>query len=231
MAGSRARRIPQRRSRAPKAIRACCGNSGCRGDGTLEIKFLPDPSLYDGRYANVGWLQELPKQVTNLSWDNAALMSLETMGKLGIEENEAIELELHGRKIITPVLMVPGHPNDCVTLHLGGGRRVEAGRVGAGVGCQRISSAHLGQSAWDSGLKVTRGKGTYDLCVTKVHNIEHRGNFAQHDLERKQFDTQGVYSLAGHEAMERSIIRYATVAEAEKDADYAHNGASGTLVE
>ena len=215
---------------APKAVASSAPAAPAAADGTLEIKFLPDPSLYDGRYANIGWLQELPKQVTNLSWDNAALMSLDTMGKLGVEENEAIELELHGRKIITPVLMVPGHPNDCITLHLGGGRQAEAGRVGAGVGVNayllRVSTNPL----WDSGLKVTRGKGTYDLCVTKVHNIEHRGNFAQLALERKEFDTQGVYSLAGHEALERSIIRYATVAEVEKDADYAHNGASGTLV-
>jgi molybdopterin-containing oxidoreductase family iron-sulfur binding subunit len=175
-------------------------------------------------------MQEIPRQVTNLSWDNAALMSLDTMGKLGIEENEAIELELRGRKIITPVLMVPGHPNDCVTLHLGGGRRAEAGRVGAGVGVNAYLLRTSTNPLWDAGLKITRSKGTYDLCVTKVHNIEHRGNFAQHDLEHKEFDTQGVYSLAGHEAEERSIIRYATVAEVKKDADYAHNGASGTLV-
>ena len=51
--------------------------------------FRPDPSLYDGRYANVGWLQELPKQVTNLSWDNAAMMSMATMVTLGVEENDA----------------------------------------------------------------------------------------------------------------------------------------------
>jgi hypothetical protein len=61
--------------------------------GGIEISFKADPSLYDGRYANNGWLQELPKQVTNMSWDNAALMSLDLMGKLGIEENEAIELD------------------------------------------------------------------------------------------------------------------------------------------
>ncbi len=145
------------------------------GDGTLEIKFVPDPSLYDGRYANLGWLQELPKQVTNLSWDNAALMSLDTMGKLGIEENEAIELELHGRKVISPVLMVPGHPNDCVTLYLGGGRRAEAGRVGAGVGVNAYLLRTSTNPLSDTGLKVTRGHGTYDICVTKVHNIEHRG--------------------------------------------------------
>jgi molybdopterin-containing oxidoreductase family iron-sulfur binding subunit len=214
----------------PKAAAPAAAAVAPAADGTLEIKFLPDPSLYDGRYANIGWLQELPKQVTNLAWDNAALISLETMGKLGIEENEAIELELKGRKIIAPVLMVPGHPDDCVTLHLGGGRRAEAGRVGAGVGVDAYLLRTSTNPLWDSGVKITRGKGTYDLCVTKVHNIEHRGDFAQHDLERKQFDTQGVYSLAGHEALERSIIRYATVAEVQKDAAYAHNGASLTLV-
>ena len=70
------RRLQYRRSaeRRPGARRAVAA---------LEIRFLPDPSLYDGRYANVGWLQELPKQITNLSWDNAALMSLATMEGLG----------------------------------------------------------------------------------------------------------------------------------------------------
>ncbi|HEX5285125.1 MAG TPA: TAT-variant-translocated molybdopterin oxidoreductase [Bryocella sp.] len=217
---------------APKAAAPNTASSpaaASAGDGTLEIKFVPDPSLYDGRYANIGWLQELPKQVTNLSWDNAALISVDTMGKLGIEENEAIELELKGRKVIAPVLMVPGHPNDCITVYLGGGRRAEAGRVGAGVGFNPYLLRRSTNPLWDSGLKVTRGKGTYDICVTKVHNIEHRGNFAQHDLERKEFDKQGVYSLAGHEAQERSIIRYATVADVQKDEAYAHHGTADGL--
>src|ERR1700678_1997405 len=30
-------------------------------DGTVEVIFRPDPNVYDGRYANVGWLQEIPK--------------------------------------------------------------------------------------------------------------------------------------------------------------------------
>ena len=196
----------------------------------IEISFKADPSLYDGRYGNNGWLQELPKQVTNLSWDNAALMSLDLMGRLGIEENEAIELELHGRKIITPVLMAPGHPDGVVTVHLGMGRRADAGRVAAGVGFNAYALRTLAQPHGDAGLKVTRGKGSYDLCVTKVHNIEHRGAYAQRDLEKPLSDKDGVYSLAGHEAEERSIIRYATYDEAIKDPAYAHNGASGTLV-
>ena len=67
------------------------------------------------------------------------------------------------------------------------------------------------------GAKITRGKGTYDLCVTKVHSIEHRGAYAQHDLEHPESDKTG-HLLAAPDTrrMERSIIRYATVAEAEE---------------
>ena len=200
---------------------------------SLEISFQPDASVYDGRYANNGWLQELPKQVTNVSWDNAALMNMDLMGKLGIEENEAIELTLNGRSIITPVLMSPGHPNDAVTVALGLGRRAEAGRVGAGVGFNAYALRTVDQPLSAAGLTIVRGKGSYDLCVTKVHNIEHRGPYAQHDLEHPESDKQGTYSLAGHEAMERSIIRYATYEEAMKNPDYAHLGtkdSNGTLV-
>jgi MoCo/4Fe-4S cofactor protein with predicted Tat translocation signal len=199
----------------------------------IEISFKPDPSLYDGRYGNNGWLQELPKQVTSMSWDNAALMNMDLMGKLGIEENEAIELTLNGRKVITPVLMSPGHPNDAVTVHLGLGRRAEAGRVGAGVGFSAYALRTADQPLSAGGLTIARGKGTYDLCVTKVHNIEHRGAYAQRDLEHPESDKDGTYSMAGHEAMERSIIRYATYEEAMKNPDFAHTGtkdSNGTLV-
>ena len=56
----------------------------------IEIIFRPDPTIYDGRYSNVGWLQELPKPVTNLSWDNAAIVSGATLSKLGLEEDDII---------------------------------------------------------------------------------------------------------------------------------------------
>ncbi|MGI4828018.1 MAG: TAT-variant-translocated molybdopterin oxidoreductase [Janthinobacterium lividum] len=196
----------------------------------LEIRFLADPSLYDGRYANNGWMQELPKQITNMSWDNAALTSLATMEQLGIEENDAVELTVNGRKLVVPVLMVPGHANGSVTLHLGQGRRAEAGRVAAGVGVDAYQLRGSDSPNASAGVTLAKGKGKYDLCVTKVHNIEHRGHYAQHDLEQKKFDTQGTFSLAGHEAEERSIIRYATVEEATKEPGFAHSGASGTLV-
>jgi MoCo/4Fe-4S cofactor protein with predicted Tat translocation signal len=198
--------------------------------GTVEIAFRPDPSLYDGRFANVGWLQELPKQVTNLSWDNAALMSFNTMDSMGLEQNDAVEIDVNGRKVIAPVLMVPGHPDGAVTVHLGFGRRAEAGRVGAGVGFNayllRTSDAPLATAG-----KLTKVSGTYDLCVTKVNFTEHRGAFAQQDLNKKESDKDGLYSLPGHEAMERAIIRYATLAEAKANPNFAHEEGPGVLVD
>ncbi|HMG03096.1 MAG TPA: TAT-variant-translocated molybdopterin oxidoreductase, partial [Edaphobacter sp.] len=144
-----------------------------------EISFRPDPSLYDGRYGNVGWLQELPKQVTNLSWDNAALVSMKTMADLKAEETNLIEIELEGRKVTAPILMTPGHPDDTITIHLGLGRGVEAGRVGSGVGFSayklRTSTAPL---TGTGATAKTVGGSFYDLCVTKVHSTEHRGSFA-----------------------------------------------------
>ncbi len=192
--------------------------------------FRPDASLYDGRFANVGWLQELPKQVTNLSWDNAALMSLATSERLKLSESDIVQIEVGGRTLVAPTLMVPGHPDGVVTLHLGFGRQASGGRVAAGVGFNAYQIRTSDTPGYAAGAKITKVAGTWDLCVTKVHNIEHRGRFAQHDLEHPLSDKEGTYSLAGHEAMERSIIRYATVSEAKAHPDFAHEGAGQTTL-
>ncbi len=187
-----------------------------------EISFKPDTSVYDGRFANVGWLQELPRQITSMSWDNAALVSLATMADLKTEETDLVELNVDGRKVIAPIFMQPGHPDGAITVHLGMGRRVEAGRVGAGVGFDAYKLRSVDSPYFAAGGTAKKAPGSWDLCVTKVHNIEHRGSFAQHDLEHPLSDKQGTYSLAGHEAMERAIIRYATLEEAKKNPNFAH---------
>jgi MoCo/4Fe-4S cofactor protein with predicted Tat translocation signal len=197
----------------------------------LEVSFRPDPSIYDGRFSNVGWMQELPKQVTNLSWDNAAIMGIGTMAELKLEESDPVKVSFDGREFIAPALMAPGHPDGVITVHLGFGRGVQAGRVGQGVGFDAYQIRRSDAPLFVAGVTAVKVPGTYELCITKVHNIEHRGSFAQHDLEKPLSDKEGVYSLAGHEAMERSIIRYATVDEAKKNPNFAHEGgASGTLI-
>jgi molybdopterin-containing oxidoreductase family iron-sulfur binding subunit len=197
--------------------------------GGIEISFRADPSLYDGRYANVGWLQELPKQVTNLSWDNAALMSFGTMDSMQLAQNDAVEITVNGRKVIAGALMVPGHADGAVTLHLGFGRRAEAGRVGAGVGFNAYL-LRTSDAPYMTAGTMTKTGDIYDLCVTKVNFTEHRGAFAQQDLNKKEYDTDGLYSLPGHEAMERGIIRYATLDEVKANPNFAHEGGPGALV-
>jgi molybdopterin-containing oxidoreductase family iron-sulfur binding subunit len=108
----------------------------------IEIIFRPDPTVYDGRWANVGWLQELPKPVTNLSWDNAAIVSGATLTKLGLEEDDIVELTVGNGKVKAPVIVAPGHPDNSVTVYLGYGRQV--GRVAGGAGF----NAYLIRNTW-----------------------------------------------------------------------------------
>ena len=67
--------------------------------GTVEVIFRADPNIYDGRYANVGWLQEIPKPVTSMSWDNAALMSYPTLAKFGLAEQDVVAIESNGNTV------------------------------------------------------------------------------------------------------------------------------------
>ena len=87
-------------------------------EGTVEVIFRADPHVYDGRYANVGWLQEVPKPVTSISWDNAALIGYRTLAKLGLAEQDVIAIQLDGNTVKAPVIAVPGHP-EAVCLPLG----------------------------------------------------------------------------------------------------------------
>ena len=169
--------FPAKSLAAPKNVPAAAEPPTAGDKDAVEILFRHDPSLYDGRFANVGWLQELPKQVTSLSWDNAALMSLVTMEQLGLEESRPVEIALNGRTVIAPVLGVPGHPDGVVTVHLGFGRGIEAGRVGAGVGFNSYLLRTVDAPSYATGATLKKMPGTYDLCVTKVHSIEHRGAF------------------------------------------------------
>ncbi len=108
-----------------------------------EINFRPDPTLFDGRFANNGWLQEVPKPVTRICWDNAAYVSAATAKKLDLDKDfrwtggergrtevSVVTLTYQGRSIKLPVWLLPGHPDGAITVHLGHGRE----RAGAHVG-------------------------------------------------------------------------------------------------
>jgi len=101
--------------------------------GGLEVVFAPDPSVWDGRFANNAWLQELPKPLSKIVWDNAILLAPATAERLGLENGDVADLTLGRRTLRGPVWTLPGHAPDTLTLPLGHGRW-SAGRVGTAVG-------------------------------------------------------------------------------------------------
>lgn len=101
--------------------------------GEFDIAFQLDPALWDGRYANLGWLQELPKPLTTLTWGNAISISPALARQRKIENGELLEVEIDGRKVSGPAWIMPGQAESTIGLWLGNGRR-QAGRVGNGVG-------------------------------------------------------------------------------------------------
>jgi MoCo/4Fe-4S cofactor protein with predicted Tat translocation signal len=104
-----------------------------KGASGLEVVFYPDYWMYDGRHANNGWLQELPEPVTKLVWDNAALMSHQTMLKLGLVDGQIVNFKRGNFIVEMPVMVQPGHADDSVTALLGYGRE-QCGHVGKDVG-------------------------------------------------------------------------------------------------
>tara|TARA_B100000029_G_scaffold505920_1_gene587647 strand:- start:146607 stop:149624 length:3018 start_codon:yes stop_codon:yes gene_type:complete len=136
----------------------------------LEIIFAADPTVWDGDYANNGWLQELPKPLTKLTWDNAAIVGPSTADVLGVKNNDVVELEYQNKKVKAPVWILPGQPDNSVTVHLGYGRR-NAGQLGSHAGFDAYtirpsSSPHFGR-----GLKVTPTGDTFKIYSTQDHHV------------------------------------------------------------
>jgi molybdopterin-containing oxidoreductase family iron-sulfur binding subunit len=183
---------------------------------SLEIIFRPDPNVYDGRWSNVGWLQELPKPVTNLSWDNAAIVSGATLEKLGLEEDDIVEISVGGGRVQAPVVVAPGHPDHSITVYLGYGREF-AGRVGSGAGF----NAYLIRNTWAPFYAtgaVRKIEGKWGVAITKSHYQDHRGsNLTDHGNQN--------WSIEAVEALgPRGIIRYASLDDFKANPDFAHEG-------
>jgi molybdopterin-containing oxidoreductase family iron-sulfur binding subunit len=134
----------------------------------FELALRPDPSVLDGRFANNGWLQELPKPITKLTWDNVLLLSPRTAEELGADNEQLVEVEAGGRKLVAPAWILPGQPEGVATLHLGYGRR-RAGKVADGVGVD----AYAVQSAaarWNlAGVTLRPTRDRLQLACTQGH--------------------------------------------------------------
>jgi molybdopterin-containing oxidoreductase family iron-sulfur binding subunit len=208
---------------APKSLSAGAAqrleSAPASSDDSIEIVFRADPSVYDGRYANNGWLQELPKPIVNNCWDNAVLMSGPTKMKLGLEESDVIEIALNGYKVRGSVLSIPGHPDNAFTLHLGYGRR-HSGRVGTGMGFNAYAIRTSGTPLFAAGATFKKTGEIYEIAVTKSHYSDQRGAHAL--AGSAQTGDMSAHSLEGDEAITRGIVRSATLEEFRKEPNFAH---------
>ncbi|HET9399422.1 MAG TPA: TAT-variant-translocated molybdopterin oxidoreductase [Candidatus Acidoferrales bacterium] len=174
--------------------------------GDLEIVFRPDPTIGDGSLANNGWLQELPKPITRLAWDNTAQMSPATAARLQLASKDYVRISLNGSYVQAPVFVVPGHADNSVTLHLGYGRK-RAGRVGSNIGfdANLVRASSAPDIAF--GAQISKLSSGYALAAMQLQQSI-SGDPDSQDLESEN-------------AFLRNAVRVGTVDEYRKDPKFA----------
>lgn len=188
--------------------------------GELEIHIMADPTVYDGRFNNNAWLQELPKPLTKITWDNVALISPRTAARLGLNidkdyndlaggeipisfinskggnlVSDLVTLSYQGAEILkpVPVWVQPGMPDDVITLTLGYGR-FRTGRVGTGLGYNAYDVRRSDAPHFGRGSVVKTGVDTH-IASTQIHfNLEGRDLLRVYDVE----DLKGKEQITGN---------------------------------
>ncbi|MGA2985258.1 MAG: TAT-variant-translocated molybdopterin oxidoreductase [Terriglobia bacterium] len=183
------------------SLAAAAAITGTANPAGIEIVLRPDPSIGDGSFSNNGWLQEVPKPLTKLTWDNAALVSPASARKLGVTNGDVVKLSGHGQAVDAPIWITPGHADDSLTLHLGYGRR-KAGHVGNGRGFNAYLLSTT-ENTWIGSAEVQKTGKTYQLVTTQHHHI-----MGKEGEEREE------ESVA---ALQRKLVRGATLEEFRQD--------------
>ncbi|MFZ0796356.1 MAG: TAT-variant-translocated molybdopterin oxidoreductase, partial [Terriglobales bacterium] len=165
-----------------------------------ELNFRRDPSIYDGRFANNGWLQELPKPLTKLTWDNPIMIGPAMAERLKLNFKDVAELKFGGKKVKGAVWIQAGHPDNSITVFLGYGR-TRAGRVGTATGFD-VYPLRTSQAPWFAdGAKLTPTGETYELA-----------------------STQGYQTMETPNGSERPLVQERSLEEYKKDPNFAKEG-------
>lgn len=172
-----------------------------------ELVFRPDSGIWDGRYANNGWLQELPRPLTKITWDGAAIISPTSAEKLGVVNGQVLRLNYGGKndKVTAPVWIMPGQPDGSITIQLGFGR-TRAGKLGTGTGTFNAYELRTSRAPWfDAGLNPVPTPASYWLAQTQHHHAIESDQL-KGDLTKQPLDT----------THERDLVRHTTIAEFAK---------------
>jgi MoCo/4Fe-4S cofactor protein with predicted Tat translocation signal len=183
--------------------------------GGFELVFRTDPSIYDGRFANNGWLQELPKPLTKVTWDNVAVISPNSAqhvvgasvnsGSVKGREHHVPMVDLvdqQGRTLTVPLWIMPGQPDGVITVHLGYGRRL-AGRVGSGTTAEPVGfdayTLRTSYEPWfNPNVQVRPTSGQYLLATTQLHFNLEDPNFAREERDIVRSQTLEDFLHGGH---------------------------------
>ena len=139
------------------------------GSGEYELSFHSDPYIYDGRYANNGWLQELPRPLTRLTWDNAVMVGPETAKKLGVETEDQVELNYQGRTVWGAIWVLPGQTEGSIAVNLGFGR-TKSGRAGNGAGFDAYRLRTSSGQRFITGVSVRKLGKKFTLASVQMQN-------------------------------------------------------------
>ncbi|MGB8116749.1 MAG: 4Fe-4S dicluster domain-containing protein, partial [Candidatus Sulfotelmatobacter sp.] len=162
-----------------------------------ELNIRRDPTIYDGQFSNNGWLQELPKPMNKLTWDNAIQIGPKMAERMQIASKDVLELELNGKKVKGAAWIQAGHPDNSITVTLGYGR-TRAGRVGTGYGFNAYQLRTSSAPWLATGVQLRKTGDTYKLA-----------------------SVQGMQSMDTPGGDHRPLVREARLEEYRTDPDFA----------
>jgi len=145
-------------------------NKAVFADAGYEINIVPDYKVLDGRFANNAWLQELPDPVTKTTWENHARISPAFAAKLKVENGDLVDLGLRGPPVQGPVVIEPGHADDCVTVTLGYGRSGPGEELAKGLGFDTSTLRHSDAPWMSGGLTILPTGNNSQIAQTQEHH-------------------------------------------------------------
>ena len=184
-------------------LAAAAARTATASNNNLEVVFFRDAKVDDGRYANNGWMQELPDPVTKMTWDNAVLVSRKTARDLGVANGDIVEITLNGRNVKGPIWTQPGMADYSLGLALGYGRE-KAGRVGTGVGFNAykiFSGKYI-----ETGATIRKTGATHTLACTQ-HHWSMEGRPAVREANLEEFIKEPTFAQEKFHGVEPPIVQ------------------------
>ncbi len=191
---------------APKTVSPAEGWSAvvspAEASSGLELILRPDPTIWDGAYNNNGWLQELPKTLTKVTWQNTVLVSPATAQRMNLNNGQIVSLTAGDGAVKGAVWVLPGQADDVVVAHLGYGRQV-TGRVGVHAGFNAYA-LQTSDARWMVASASLAKTGDSDVVACTQDHASMEGRHLVREATAEQYQAQPDFAQhVGHESGEQ----------------------------